>query len=237
MLLRCLSPGDTVFDIGANIGTHAVPFAKAVAPAGRVYAFEPQRMTFQFLCANAALNNLDNLVGLNRAVGDRAGHVAVPVLDPAVPQNFGALRLGDSGGGETVPVDTIDGMAPQACRLIKIDVEGMEGAVLDGASQTIARHRPIIFVENNTVDGSPAILGKIAALDYRAWWVISNYFNPHNHFATTENIFSGIEPSADLFCLPAEMPADIAGLEPVQGPRDNWKDAAQRIVARQAGTG
>ncbi len=58
MLLRCLSPGDTVFDIGANIGTHAVPFARQVTAAGRVYAFEPQRHTFQYLCANAALNNL-----------------------------------------------------------------------------------------------------------------------------------------------------------------------------------
>ncbi len=170
-------------------------------------------------------------------MSDRAGRIEVPVLDPAVAQNFGALRLGEGGAGETVAVVTIDGMAPDACRLIKIDVEGMETAVLDGAAQTIASHRPIIFVENNTIDESPGILGKIAALGYRAWWVISNYYNPDNHFAEAKNIFSGIEPAADLFCLPNEMGAEIGGLEPVLGPQDNWKDAAQRIVARQAGPG
>ena len=48
-------PGDIVVEVGANIGTHTLPIAKMVGVAGRVHAFEPQRIVFQTLCANMAL--------------------------------------------------------------------------------------------------------------------------------------------------------------------------------------
>src|ERR1700722_8284406 len=51
-----IKPGMTVLDIGANIGVHTVNFAKAATPLGKVIAFEPQRIIYQMLCGNVALN-------------------------------------------------------------------------------------------------------------------------------------------------------------------------------------
>src|SRR5688572_32765085 len=52
LLLQVLKPGHVVLDVGANIGTHTVALATHVTAAGTVYAVEPQRLTFQLLCAN-----------------------------------------------------------------------------------------------------------------------------------------------------------------------------------------
>jgi len=233
LLLKCLSLGDTVLDVGANIGTFTVPFAKEVGETGNVHGFEPQRSAYQFLCANLALNEIQNATVHNAGVGNSNGSIDVPVLDPGVPQNFGALSLSATSEGDPVRLITVDSLMLEACRLIKIDVEGMEGNVLDGAANTIRRLQPLMFVENNSIDGAQSIIQKILDFDYQAWWVVTNYFNPQNFFGECENIFDCIQPAADMFCVPAGLDADIRGLEPVLGVDDHWKAAAERIVARQ----
>ena len=60
MFQRLLRGGDNVVEVGANIGMHAVPIAKAIA-SGRLICFEPQRVIFQQLCCNLSLNNLTNV--------------------------------------------------------------------------------------------------------------------------------------------------------------------------------
>src|SRR4051812_16828084 len=62
VLSQIIKPGSVVLDIGANIGTHTICFAKQALPGGVVYAFEPQRLVFQNLCANIALNQLVNVI-------------------------------------------------------------------------------------------------------------------------------------------------------------------------------
>jgi FkbM family methyltransferase len=232
-LLKYLSFGNTVLDIGANIGTFTVPFATAVGETGNVHAFEPQRAAHQFLCANLALNGLQNVTAHNQGVGSSNSSIDVPVLDPGVPQNFGALRLSGACEDEPVRLITVDSLMLEACRLIKIDVEGMEGCVLDGAAKTIRRLRPLMFVENNNVDGARSIIQKVLDFDYQAWWVVTNYFNPKNFFGEQDNIFNRIQPAADMFCVPTDLGANIRGLEPVLGVDDHWKAAAERITARQ----
>ena len=54
--------GDIVIDVGANIGTHAMAIAELVGTSGRVYAFEPQRIVFQALCASPKLANISRTV-------------------------------------------------------------------------------------------------------------------------------------------------------------------------------
>ena len=94
LLGQWIRPGDVVLDVGANVGTHCVFFARQVGPAGRVLAFEPQRLTFQMLCANIALNDLTNVDCRQAAVGRTPGEILVPYLDPLRQQNFGGLALG-----------------------------------------------------------------------------------------------------------------------------------------------
>ena len=63
-----IEPGDVVVDVGADIGALTVPLARAVGPAGRVLAFEPQPTVFQNLCANLALNDLLHVQAFNAAL-------------------------------------------------------------------------------------------------------------------------------------------------------------------------
>ena len=62
-----IKPGDLVVDVGANIGTHTVFFAQRAGATGQVYALEPQRIVFQSLCANLALNGLLNVRAFHAA--------------------------------------------------------------------------------------------------------------------------------------------------------------------------
>src|SRR6266480_3600548 len=61
MMRRFLGEGSTVLDVGANIGDLTVPLSRIVGPSGKIYAFESHRYTFNVLCANLALNALDNV--------------------------------------------------------------------------------------------------------------------------------------------------------------------------------
>ena len=93
LLSQVLKPGDVVLDVGANIGCHTVPFAKLVGESGRVVAFEPQRLVFQNLCANLALNALRNVVTYDAGVGKDAGWMHLPVFDPRQQFNFAAISM------------------------------------------------------------------------------------------------------------------------------------------------
>lgn len=90
VLQRCLRPGDRVIDAGANIGVHALAFARAVGPAGRVIAFEPQPPIFQVMCANMAMNGLQNVLALPCAVGQERA----PAHAPDRPDGNAEYRFG-----------------------------------------------------------------------------------------------------------------------------------------------
>lgn len=124
-----LRPGDVALDIGANIGVFTVAMAQFVGPQGAVYAFEPQRIVFQMLCGNVALNELGNVKTLPNAVGATAGRTKVPTLNYGGVNNFGGLAVGGDAG-EDVAVIRVDDLELPAVRLMKIDVEGMEMDVL-----------------------------------------------------------------------------------------------------------
>src|SRR3954467_11045049 len=58
LFAKIVRSGDVVLDVGANIGAHTLFFAQSTAPLGGVIAFEPQRLVFQTLCANMAINSI-----------------------------------------------------------------------------------------------------------------------------------------------------------------------------------
>lgn len=197
---QLLGPGDVILDIGANIGAHTLFFAKHVTPQGHVYALEPQRLIFQSLCANMALNSITNATCLWAAAGDHTGWVKVPALDPEVGANFGGVGLGSQPAGESVPLLTIDGLSLSGCRLIKIDVEGMETDVLRGAQETIARHWPILYVENDRPERSDELVQWIIQCGYEPYWHTPLLFQADNFHRETENVFGAIA-SLNLLCV------------------------------------
>ena len=227
LLFQVLEPGDVVVDVGANIGTHTVAFAKKVTDKGVVIAYEPQRLAFQLLCGNVALNALTNVVCRHAAAGDKAGHVMVPALDPRVERNFGAVKVTGRESGERVEAMRIDDLGLQRCKLIKVDVEGAETQVLAGARATIAKHRPVLFVENNTQAGSAAILRMLDRLGYACWWHIQHYFNPNNYYGSDQALF-GNYFEANVLAFPKEAGANVEGFWPVEGLDDDFDKALRR---------
>lgn len=214
---QVLRPGMMAVEVGANIGAHTVFLAKAVGPTGGVMAFEPQRVAFQTLCANLALNNITNVHCVHAAAGAAPGNLLVPQLDQTQVNNFGGLGLGSYQQGERVPVVTLDSFNLPQCTLLKIDVEGMEQDVLLGAKETIARCLPLMYIENDREDRSAALIRLIDSLGYSMFWHVPPLFNPGNFFGNAENVFGSIV-SKNMICCPKVGAHSITGLQKVEVP-------------------
>lgn len=214
LLKQVIPEGALVVEVGANMGALTVPLAQKVGASGVVVAFEPQRRLFELLCANAALNQLFNVLPFCRALGNLCGSVVVPNIDYGIENNFGALSLGGWDVGEHVELNTLDSIALPACSLIKIDVQGMEREVLEGAEGTIKKFRPVLYVENDREEKSETLIEYIKSLDYRLFWHIPYMYNPNNYRQDSENIFGNIV-SINMLCLPKEADIEIDGLEEI----------------------
>ena len=217
LFLEAVKPGQLVLDIGANIGAHTLVFSKAVGAEGHVFAFEPPRLSFQTLFANMALNGITNAACHYKAVGEDIGSIRVPFLDPYVENNFGGLGLKGQQGGEPVEQISIDSLNLNQCHFMKIDVEGMECQVLKGAKETIGRHRPILYVENDREEHSEELIRLIASMNYRLYWHRMLVFNPDNFAANPDNVFSNMV-STNMMCVPDESPLDMSLMTPVETP-------------------
>jgi FkbM family methyltransferase len=200
---QIVRPGQVVLDVGANVGVFTQALAHAVTSAGAVLSFEPQRFVHQVLCANVALGGLTWVRTFHAAVGREAGSILVPVVGYAVAGNYGGLALGGFSKGEPVPVLTIDSLKLRACHFAKIDVEGMELDVVAGADETIARCRPVLYMENNRREKSSALIGHLFDRNYRLYWHFAPMFNPDNHNGATDDIFGRII-STNMLCMPKE---------------------------------
>jgi FkbM family methyltransferase len=218
-----IHPGMTVLDIGANIGVHTVDLSRLVGPTGAVHAFEPQRLIFQVLCANVALNSRPNVFTHNAAVGASAGTTLVPALDPSSHENYGGVSLPGAQRGEPVPVLTIDGLDLPACHVIKLDVEGMEAEALQGATSTIQRHRPILYVENDREARSAGLIALIQSFGYRLYWHLPPLYSGTNFRNDPENVFGGTI-SVNMLCIPTEVPqSSLSVLREITSPTDQWR--------------
>ncbi len=188
LFFSIIKPGDVVLDVGANIGAFTVPLARAVGPTGRIHAFEPQRVIYQRLTANVAINGLYNVHTYLSAVGNHTSTINVPSIDYSYDANFAAISLLDVSFGssfETVPVFALDEIdftnKDSATRnncpsLVKIDVELMERYVLQGARSLVNRCKPILYVENPCVMTSPPLVSLIYELGILNPLITRKYF-------------------------------------------------------------
>jgi FkbM family methyltransferase len=199
--------GDVVVEVGANIGAHTLGLARQVGPGGRVVAVEPQPVVFQTLCGNMAINSITNVDCLNLALSDAPGHVTVPIVDYGGQGNFGGISVHHAADvasrvpGHRVEARRLDDVFDYPrLKLLKIDVEGMEAAVLRGAKETIARHRPILYVENDRTEKSKALIELLFSYDYSLWWHLPPLFNAHNFNGVAANDYANIV-SINMLCV------------------------------------
>jgi FkbM family methyltransferase len=150
-----LSGGETVLDIGANIGYFTLLMAHRAGPAGRVIAFEPVPSVYDRLCENLELNDLHHVQAERKAVADREGQSQMQLEDDA-PLSFTA-RLAESGdlAVQTMSIDSyVETNGLDRLDFVKIDVEGAEDAVIRGMNRTLGSLRPAVLVEIHAKDGS-----------------------------------------------------------------------------------
>ena len=174
--------GVIALDCGANIGVHTVSFARHMTGWGRVAAFEAQERIFYALAGNICLNNLLNARAFNAAVGDTDGSLAIPTPDYNRPGSFGSLELIPGERTENIgqPIDyrpeamrpvrlmRLDSMGFPRVDLMKIDIEGMEIAALNGAVDILTRFRPYLVIEHIKTDRQ-ALTALLEGLGYRIW--------------------------------------------------------------------
>jgi FkbM family methyltransferase len=164
LFAQYVRPGDTVIEVGAHIGCHTVPLAQMVGGNGRVIAFEAQDFLFRILASNLLLNRLPQAVAQLAAVSDQSGEIAVPVFDYTEDKNYGALSVQRPDIFNCAPLSTamrtmvsLDGFGFDACRILKIDAEGME-----------------------TPENSEILRQLLCDSGYEAWWHHVPIYNPDN---------------------------------------------------------
>ena len=155
LLSSYINKDSIVLDIGANIGTHSIPYSKI---AKQIIAFEPQKVIYKLLQMNAQLNKCNNINFQNTAVGHFNGRVSLSsrisdgktkgkkiTYNSVEDINYGGIEIGL--GGEKTKMITIDSLELKNVDLIKIDIEGCEKMAIWGAKKTIERCRPVVIYE------------------------------------------------------------------------------------------
>jgi FkbM family methyltransferase len=217
LVARLLAPGGTFVDVGANQGFYTILASRLVGATGRVYAFEPAPTEAGKLRSNLRLNRCRNVIVEEIAVGAADGHAPFH-LYLGHQGSWSGLRKGASdvavkGRVIDVPVVRLDDYFAsrplERLDIMKIDVEGGELPVLQGAAGLIGRFRPIIICEvepRRTAQwgyDAGAILKALEKMDYR-WRSV------------TRDGRLGGEPRVsgwqNLAAIPAEKVADLAAV-------------------------
>jgi FkbM family methyltransferase len=175
--MALFDPNGAVFDIGANIGNHAVFFGK-IMQARHVTCFEPQNVASRILAKNIALNSLqDRTTVVRTLLGEKSGKA--DILSHS-GRNLGGTSFAESqkGAFDIIALDdyciahrvtTIDFM--------KIDVEGMQLSVLTGARQVLGDLKPVLWVELIAAnDEFAATQAFLQGFGYRATALDANNF-------------------------------------------------------------
>jgi FkbM family methyltransferase len=202
---KYVSAGDTVYDIGANIGYVSLSLAKRVGPNGRVIAFEPVPRNVDLLRKSIEVNSLKNIKLLDCAASDRCGETVIRIAENPATASMVWHRNIPSATEiviRTVAIDDLVECDLGQPRFVKIDVEGAEGLVLQGMRRTIAASQPVLFVECSEAGRETAWL-MLREMGYRCQSAVTrrcvNAFEEYRH--------------SDFLWLPAGRSAECSPLE------------------------
>jgi FkbM family methyltransferase len=168
--------GETVFDLGANCGASVFVFSRAVGPTGKVVAFEPDPLNREMLTRNVESLGLGNVIVCASAVAGRSA-----TLRFNSEGSLGAALshvVSRAGLSETIEVDALtlaDACAKVGCApdFIKMDVEGAEEEVIEGARAWLRDHRPRWVIDtHHRINGKftdAAVEQGLGACGYRVW--------------------------------------------------------------------
>jgi len=144
--------GGVAIDVGANYGEWTLQMARAVGPAGRVIAFEPVARLSDSMDKTLAVNGLKNATVIRKAASNGAGEVSFTHnQDHSGKSGIGVDAGADQSESLTIPATPLDAVAEEQnldrLDFLKIDVEGHEFEVLEGARATLERFGPALVLE------------------------------------------------------------------------------------------
>lgn len=152
IILENIKKGDIVVDVGANIGFHTLLFADKVGPEGKVYTFEPDPISYKILLQNIQANHFKNIIAKPLAISNKK--IKLDLYKSK--NNYGDNRVYASdipSAKLKVQADSLDNLlkmffyGAQRVTLLKIDTQGFEPFVIEGAKKLIKKHKPILFFE------------------------------------------------------------------------------------------
>lgn len=153
---RYIGKDFVVFDVGANIGLHSLYASKLVGTNGKVFSFEPVNKTFNRLKENIEINSVTNISAYNLALSNENGKETMTIsLDGFDAWNSIAGNqqiIGENFVEEKIVIQTLDDFVKEHCPnlkidFIKIDTEGWELNVLEGAKDYLKNNSPFLMVE------------------------------------------------------------------------------------------
>lgn len=180
IMSQFISEGNTVIDIGANIGTTVLALSKAVSDTGKVLAFEPQNIISQCLQATLTLNDITNVSVNNFAVSNESDWAYINDKEFAELGRYGEAGISETGTRiKTIKLDEIE---TERCDLIKIDVEGYEYQIIQGGIEFLKKHKPILYMEaKKNEKGTVKYLKWLFENGWRCYWHYAFWFR-HNNF-------------------------------------------------------
>jgi FkbM family methyltransferase len=174
MMRNFVRAGDTVIDVGANIGDLTLPLARMVGDGGKVYAIESHPQSFNVLCANLALNGIRSVKPINVFVASSEN------VDTSGGGWGKHAYVGEEWTPQFLALDALD---LPACTLIKVDVDGKELEVLRSGEILIERHRPVLYFENDLQETSPDLIAFTKdTLGYDLYWHPAPIFDEKIYF-------------------------------------------------------
>ncbi len=194
-----------LLDIGANIGAIGLPFA-AQRPAWQIVAVEAFGGLAEILKTNVRRNELENVVALHAAAGDRRQMVDFPHVELTARGNYGNLGFSyPATDSRAVQMVTLDEIAPPNTRLVKVDVQGAEPSVLRGAARLRHAVRPVWLVEATKEWWNSAleVIEILRSDSYDLYWFFSPHATPSSPRSRPTNPFRG---DTGVVALPAGTP-------------------------------
>lgn len=220
IMARYLRSGDVAVDIGANVGTTTLAMARAVVAAGQVFAFEPQPLVAHCLATSLVLNEISNVRVLSLAVSKQSGFARMNFNAGGDAGNFGSTAL--SLDGDLVPTMALDDMQIDRLALLKIDVEGHEWDVFQGAENKIRTCRPVIYFEAKRFPGTVSSIEFLREQGYRCYWHFAHFFRSDNFRGNSDDVFRGVG-DMNILAVPLEKPQPD-DLPEINSADEDWRE-------------
>jgi FkbM family methyltransferase len=154
IMKNCLRPNDTFLDVGANIGLMSLYASFLVGDKGKIYSFEPEPKIFSIFLQNISLNQRENIIPLNIALGESKGEGnlylnpdfgcgSTSLIEPKYKSSQNCIKTQIESMDEVISIYKISGI-----KMVKIDTEGYEALILKGAEKLLKSSKaPVLCFE------------------------------------------------------------------------------------------